>query len=241
MYISILKKKNMDSDLAQLAVFQALSGNWKEAVNTNKKILKIHPDDIEALNRLARAHAELGNLIMAKTCAQKVLKFDPFNSIASKSLLKWKDLRKVEPGSSSSSFANLFLEEPGRTRILSLIHLGDAKVIAKLDSGDAVELNAGNHRISVTISDGKYIGRLADDISSKLRKLINLGYEYKACVKSADSKEVKIFIREVKRPGKFSDVPSFTSERIDYVSFTPPELVHRKEDIRESVQEEEAD
>jgi len=231
----------MDADLAQLAVFQALSGNWKDAINTNKKILKTHPDDIEALNRLARAHAELGNLIKARSCAQKVLKFDPFNTIASKSLTKWKDLRKVEPGSSSASFAKLFLEEPGRTRIVSLIHIGDAKVIAKLDSGDGVDLNTASHRISVTITDGKYIGRLADDISSKLRKLIKLGYEYKACVKSADSKEVKIFIREVKRPGKFMDVPSFTSERIDYVSFTPPELVHKKEVVHETIQEEEID
>jgi hypothetical protein len=30
---------------------------------------------------------------------------------------------------------------------------------------------------------------------------------------------------------KLADIPSFSSEKIEYISFTPPELVHNKEDF----------
>ncbi len=41
---------------------------------------------------------------------------------------------------------------------------------------------------------------------------------------------MKVFIREVKRPNNYFNVPSFTSEKIDYISFTPPELIHKKDE-----------
>ncbi|MEK7112986.1 MAG: tetratricopeptide repeat protein, partial [Patescibacteria group bacterium] len=80
----------MDIDLAQKAVAQALAGNWKEAVKLNHEILKKDPKDVDALNRMARAYAELGNTKRAKGLVEKVLKIDPFNTIASKALKKWK-------------------------------------------------------------------------------------------------------------------------------------------------------
>ena len=47
-----------------------------------------------------------------------------------------------------------------------------------------------------------------------------------------------MFIREVTRSSKLSDLTSFPAEKIEYISFTPPELVHRKEEIG-TIQEEE--
>ena len=84
---SILKKVTaMDIDLAQKSLNAALSGNWKEATKLNREILKKDPKDIDALNRMARAFAELGNLKRAKSLTQKVLKIDPFNTIAERSI-----------------------------------------------------------------------------------------------------------------------------------------------------------
>lgn len=229
----------MDKDLAQNAVSEAIAGNWEKALSINKLILKGKPKDVDALNRLARAYAELGNLQKARTTAKKVTKIDPFNPIALKSVEKWKGLKRGETLTSGPASARAFLEEPGKTKIVSLIHLGDDKVIAKLDSGDEVKFNPRSHRISILSADGKYIGRLADDLSARLKKLMGLGNEYHAYVKSADSKEVKIFLRETKRVKKLADIPSFSTEKIDYVSFAPPELVHKKEVFETEDTEEE--
>ena len=72
----------MNEDLAQKAVAAALAGDWKEAEKINKQILKGDKSDVDALNRLARAYAEQGNLKKAKETAQKVLKINTFNQIA---------------------------------------------------------------------------------------------------------------------------------------------------------------
>lgn len=221
----------MDIDLAQKAVAAALTGNWKEAVKLNNEILKKDPKDIDALNRLARAHAELGNIKKAKSLVEKVLRIDPFNSIAAKALKKWKNgTGRTNPQTAVTS-AEAFLEEPGKTKMVSLLYLGDPSLISKLDAGDEVNFSQGAHRISVVTADGKYIGRLPDDLSARLRRFIKAGNLYKVLIKSTQSDEVKIFIKEVKRTEGLADVPSFSPERIDYVSFTPPELVSKKEDL----------
>lgn len=218
----------MDQDLAQQAVESALSGNWDQAVKLNKKILKDAPKDIDSLNRLARAYSELGDMEKARKTAKKVIRLDQFNTIAVKSLEKWKSLKKGETITSGPSSAEVFLEEPGKTKLLPLIQLGDKKTIAKLDAGDEVTLNPRAHRISILTQNGNYIGRLPDDISSRLRKLIKYGNQYQVFIKSSDAKQVKVFLRETHRVEKLADIPSFSSEKIDYISFTPPELVHKK-------------
>ena len=221
----------MDVDLARMAVSAALDAKWTDAVKFNKEILRENPSDIDALNRLSRALAELGKLKEAKKIAEKVLKLDVFNSIATKALSKWKGLRKGESVNCGTNEPDAFLEEPGKTKMLSLLHLGDSRVIAKLDAGDEVKFTPHSHRVSVITLDGKYVGRLPDDTSARLRKLMSLGNEYKVLVKSSEPSDVKVFIREIRRADKLVDSPSFSPEKIDYVSFTPPELVHKKESV----------
>lgn len=229
-------------DLAQKAILSALSCEWQKAIDINEEIIKKYPHDTDALNRLARAHAELGKYKKAKETAQKVLKIDPFNTIALKALSKWKNIHKSKIRPSTPTNAHIFLEEPGKTKMVSLLHLGCITVLANLDAGDEVILNTHSHRVSVMTNDGKYIGRLPDNLSANLRKLIKMGNIYKTFIKSTTCTEVKVFIREMKRSEKLSDIPSFSSEKIDYISFTPPELIHKK-DIPDSVQidEEEKD
>lgn len=227
--------------LAQQAILSALSCDWEKAVSINERIIKENPNDVDALNRLARAQAELGKFKKARETAQKAIKIDPFNTIALKSLSKWKNLQKGSSYRSSPTNAHIFLEEPGKTKIISLMHLGSAKILANLDAGDEVSLNTHSHRVSVATSDGKYVGRLPDNLSVRLKKLISLGYLYQTFIKSITCSEVKVFIREVERSPKLEDVPSFSGEKIDYISFTPPELVHKKEEINVSSDEEERD
>ncbi len=229
----------MDGDLAQEAISAALQGNWKKALELNELILKKSADDVDSYNRMARAYAELGDLQKARAACQKALRVDPFNTIAAKSLLKWKGLKKGDTYSNVPSNPQTFLEEPGKTKIVSLLFLGSPQVLAKLDAADEVKLDTHSHRVSITTLDNKYIGRLPDDLAAKLRNLVNMGNQYQVFIKSITTEEVKIFIREVLRAKKLRDIPSFQTEKIDYVSFTPPELVHRKDDIIENDMNEE--
>lgn len=227
----------MNNDLAQEAVNCALNGKWKEAVLINKSILNDNPNDIDALNRLARAYTETGEVKKAKGISLKVIKIDPSNRIAIKSLARFKDSGTNLNLSNRISSPESFLEESGKTKITPLLYPGDPKIVSNLFCGDIVKLSAHAHRVSICTQDGRYIGRLSDDLSSRLRKLIEFGNEYMVLIKSIDMNNIKVLIRETKRAKQISDVSSFPPEKIEYVSFTPPELVHKRQKQAEVLEE----
>ena len=214
----------MDQDLARKAISAALDGNWKEAISINSELLKINSEDLASLNRLTRAYTELGKIKKAKITAKKALKIDPFNKIADKALKKLEELKEGETVLSSPSSAKLFIEEPGKTKIVPLIHLGSSNIISKLDAGDEVKLEHYRHRVQISTQKGDYVGKLADDVSSRLKKLIKLGNEYQALVKTAEIKEVKILIRETKRGKKAENLISFPEEKNKQTPFVLPRL-----------------
>jgi tetratricopeptide (TPR) repeat protein len=231
----------MDTDLAQKAIAEALHGKWKEAISLNKQVLEDNPKDIDALNRLARAHFEVGEIKKARATAEKVLKLDPFNTIAAKALVKWKGIKKTTSPTSDIVSSSSFLEEPGKTKIVTLLCLGDKELIGKLYSGDEVKLAPHGHRVSVVTLEGKYVGRLPDDLSARLKNMIGLGNKYQTFIKSIETDFIKVFIRETFRCDKLADTPSFTPEKIDYVSFTLPDLIYNnKEETPEPETSEES-
>lgn len=219
----------MEDVLAQKAVSNALDGNWEEAVNINLQILKHASKDIASLNRLARAYTELGEIKKAISTAEKVIKIDPTNKIALRALEKIKGLKEGETISSAPSNAKVFIEEPGKTKIVPLIHLGDPTIIARLDAGDEVILDCHCHRVQVSTIKNDYIGKLPDDISSRIKQLICLGNQFQAVIKSSDPKEVKVIIRETLKGNKAKNIISFSTEKIDYVSFASPTLVRNQQ------------
>lgn len=219
-------------NLAQKAIEAATSGKWKEAVEINLEILENSPEDIDALNRLARAYAELGKVKQAIRTAQRVLKISHFDQIAKKNIEKWKKIKSNQYSTSSGATADSFIEEPGKTKIVPLVYTTDPNTIASLDAGDEVTVSVKGNCVQITNKDGKYIGRLPDDVGSRLKKLINLGNKYQVFIKNTELNKVRVFIREIKKSKRAEKIPSFIAEKIDYVSFTPPELVHNKEEIK---------
>jgi len=214
----------MNDELAQTAISAAFKGKWKEAVAVNKKILTNNPCDLDALNRLARAYAECGNNRRAIATSKKVLLLDPVNSIASKCLTKWKSLKTTTKESSIAGHVDDFLEEPGKTKIVKLLHLGDEKIFNCLTSGDEVKLVCHAHRVSVHSLNNKYIGRFADDVSMRLRNLIKQGYVYKVLIKSVNGDDLKVFLREIDRGQGMESFPSFPAEKLAYIAYIPPHL-----------------
>lgn len=220
-------------ELVQKAIEEALKGNWEEARDLNKQILKQDPKSEEALNRLARASFELGDLQKSTFYYRKVLRLDPYNAIAQKALVRLgkakrpkksvlKSKLRKEGGLSPILTATQFIEESGKTRAVSLIHLGDNSVINSLTAGEEVRLVPHAHRVSAQTRYGKYVGRLPDDLSRRIIKLARAGNEYKSLVKSSSPGNVKIFIREVKRAPSLGNIPSFPiNERPGHFASSP--------------------
>lgn len=239
---SELREENLKV-LTHSAIEAALAGNWEEALSVNKKVLSQDPLDVGALNRLARAQLETGKLKEAKITLKKVLKIDKFNSIALrllKRLAKGKRLTPSDNGFPSLS-PDFFLEEPGKTRTITLLHLGDPRVVSAIDPGDPVNINCQKHRVSITNGQGGYLGRLPDDIALRLIRLVKNGNIYQARVKLSDPDNFKVFIREVERSQKLKDYPSFPPpDNTNYVAYTPPEIVHPDRPEIETLEEGEA-
>lgn len=201
----------MSNNLVDTAINCALNCKWKEAIEANKEILKNNPEDTEALNRLARAYCECGDLLLAKKTSAKTLKIDPNDQIALKALEKYKK-RSNKINDDQNIKASDFIEESGTTRQANLINIAQTNVVSSLDSGDEVIIDAHSHRVAITTLDKKYIGRLTDDLSAIIKKLIARKYQFRVLIKSASKDAVKIFIKEVKRGKGYENVKSFPNE-----------------------------
>lgn len=203
----------MEENLVQRAINFALQCNWKEAIKMNLLIIKSEKDDIDALNRLAHAYFEDGEISKAKKTSQSILKLDTENSIAKKALEKYKQgKQKDKIQNDKSNNASVFIEEPGKTKLTTLINLGSEKVYSFLDAGDEVLLTPHSHKVSVTTTNGEYIGKLTDDLSARLRRMVRAGNKYKVLIKSASKNCVKIFIKEEKRGKDMINTQSFPRE-----------------------------
>jgi tetratricopeptide (TPR) repeat protein len=201
------------------AIAAALIQDWKKAISLNSAILKVNKTDLDALCRLGFAYLKSGQFTSAKRIYQKVLALDEYNQIATKNLKKLTSLKKKDventPGSLMSPM--IFLEEPGKTKIVECVHVAPSTVLSTLSAGQEVQMKVKNHAVEIREND-TYIAALPDDMSFKLGRMIAGGNTYQAIVKAVDKKSIKVLIRELSRGKKFAKQPSFTSTT-SYVSF----------------------
>ncbi len=192
------------------AVQTALQGDWKAAILLNEMLLEEDPNDIDTLNRLAFAKASIGDLKEAKSIYQKVLLLDTNNPIA------LKNLQRLSGSASSVQnhqplVKNVFIEEPGKTKVVELVNTADKKVITPLRNGENLILHVKRMKIFVLDNQKQYIGMLPDDIGNRLIKFITGGNIYEAYVKTVHNNKVIIMLKEVKRASRFKNQPSFIS------------------------------
>lgn len=201
------------TQLKAQAIQTALSGDWSSSITLNLEILKDNPNDIDTLNRLAFAYSSKGDLKEAKNIYQQVLSLDDHNPIA------LRNLKRINDGGGSKNVnivtpvhvSNLFIEEPGKTKVIDLLNIADKKVISPLRSGEVLNLTPKRMRIFLIDQNKQYIGMLPDDIGRRLIRFIDGGNTYEAYVKSVSNNKVTIFARETKRTSKFKNQPSFIS------------------------------
>lgn len=194
--------------LKSQAIQIALVGDWENAISINKLILQEEPNDIDTLNRLAFAHLSLGNNAEAKTAYEKVLSLDMKNPIAIRNI---KRLSGPSGKRNNTPINNLFLEEPGKTKIFELLNIADNKVTSHLRSGEKIDLCIKRNKIFALDADKQYIGMLPDDTCQRLIRFMTGGNLYDAYVRTINKNKISIFVREIKRVKKFLHQPSFLS------------------------------
>lgn len=189
------------------AIQTALVGDWPSAITLNQLILQDEPNDIDTLNRLAFAFLSSGDPKNAKEIYEKVLMLDMQNPIAIRNLKRLNDVNIKRP---SITINNMFIEEPGKTKVVDLNN-AEKKVISHLRSGEKLEIRIKRSKIFAYDSEDQFVGMLPDDLCQRLIKFMESGNEYEAYVRTVDNAKVSVFIRETKRVKKFKNQPSFVT------------------------------
>ena len=218
----------MNTPLETAALQAAYAGDWQQVIKSNLQIVKEDPQNLAALNRLAKAHLELGHPHKAVTFYKQVLKIDRYNTIAQK------NLQRLEHYSANGKthvpkqiYSSSFIEEPGITKSVHLVNTCEQSILAQVNGGDKVNLTSKKRFIAVTSIDGLYLGKIPEDLSLRLNVLIQGGNQYQAWVQSIDKHHIKIFIKESLRSNAFKNIPSFTdSDHSSYLAFPSPETVY---------------
>lgn len=222
------------ADSLNHAVSAALLHNWSGAKSANESILKQKPDDIDALNRLAYAFVQLGKLKEAKRYYKKVILLDSYNQIAKKNLLKLNHVKKPAPTSSLDAplSPSFFLEEPGKTKSISLINTAPFSILSSLTTGKEVFLCPKRHTIEVRDGQKIYLGALPDDLSFRLIRCLKAGNSYQVFTKNISKKSLVVFVKEITRSKKLRNQPSFIPQSADYQATIHKEVI--SEDADES-------
>ena len=196
----------------QAAIDSALAQNWLTAIKLNKELIKNNKDDIDSLARLAYALTQINDLEKAKKIYKKILSLDKYNSLAQQNLDK---IINIPKGSSAKQTKErvspgLFIEEPGKTKVIQLVNLAPNKILSSLNIGETVNIHPKKHSVEIRGMDKSYYGALPDDIAFRLIKFIAAGNTYIACIKNVQKNSVTIFVRELSRGKKFSYLSTFT-------------------------------
>jgi len=202
--------------LSQLAIDAALDSRWEEALKLNRKIIKVDPQNVDALARLARVYMEQGRLNLAKKYYLEVVKIDPYNPIALKNLKIIKSFKVngqtngvIHLNHLGKLSASLFLQEPGKTKIVNLLHVAEPQKLSQTYCGMPVDLTIKHRKITIVDAQKNYLGVLPDDISYLLLRLLKGGNKYALFIKAIKVNGLAVLIKETFRSKRFKNQSSF--------------------------------
>ena len=206
---------------AERAIALALRNKWGEAVEVNHAILEETRDDVDALNRLAKALLELGSMDEAREALRRVQALAPSNVIANRNAerLTRTEADKTEhplPTNPDTIFSlDIFMEEAGKSTTTSLIDTGDPAVFQRLTGGEQVDLVRDESRLRVYSRRGDFLGRVPPRLARKLTELMDGGNVYAAAALHFADEEVRVIIREIHQDPSQSGRSSFPPQRPD--------------------------
>lgn len=181
--------------LENQAVAAAVATDWQTAVEINQKILTLSPDNVPALNRLARALMALGKLKQAQQYYQQVLQLDPDHPIAQKNLRRLETMlnqNKPLPQTQPNLDPSRFVKQPGSTVLVNLTRIGPPHVCSALNCGDELNLVLRERTYKAYTANQMYIGSLPDDIAFKLQSLDRT--QLTVLVKRCSERQVQVIV-----------------------------------------------
>jgi tetratricopeptide (TPR) repeat protein len=202
--------------LPKQAIDAALELRWDDAIKINFEIIKTEPNNVDALNRQGRCYFELGEMENAKKYYELALQCDPYNPIAQKNIKIIQSFKKGATngqkhhlGVAGKISPSLFLQEPGKTKIINLIKVAEPQKLSQAFCGMEVEMVIKNRGITILDDEQSYLGALPDDTAHQLLRLIKGGNKYAAYVRSVKFNGMSVLIRELFRSSRFRNQPSF--------------------------------
>lgn len=199
---------------------------WEDALALNQELLEIEPRNVSALNRMGFAYLQLQKLAPAKKTYRQVLEIDASNNVAKK-YLKIIENKKPVKLPKALSHTN-FIDEPGKTKSTKLSRPADLQTIESLSVGSDCQLEAKKTRVSV-FCDGTYIGSLPDDLTNRVKNLLELGHQLNVKIQSLKNNKVKVFIRETMRGEGYEHIPSFPTESGSLLNLDSAEIARDEE------------
>ncbi len=200
------------------AIALAMEGRWREAVAANKAIIDNYPNDVDAYNRLGRAHMVLGEHALAREAYSRARELNPDNTIAEKNLRRLAHL-KESGAAPEAGFHRVepqhFIEETGKAGVVKLYRLAAKEVLAEVDAGDKVYLEIADSNLIMVDSRQVYLGQVEPRHSQRLIRLMKGGNQYSATVISSSEDNLAVIIREVYQHPSQVDQLSFPSRGID--------------------------
>jgi tetratricopeptide (TPR) repeat protein len=193
--------------LRQEAINAAKNSDWPKAIFINQEIIQNYGNDLEAMNRLGLAFLKNNQEDEAKKTFKSILAIDRLNIIANKHLDKIKN--KETSADIIFDQNNDFIEEPGKSKIITLHRLTNKDQLKKIKVGQICYLQLKNRYISIADESNKHIGALPEDISFRLSRLINNGNEYRCIVYKVSDKQCLVQIKETLRSKKNEQMVSF--------------------------------
>lgn len=229
---------------SQEAVALAREGRWREAVEANKRLIESFPNNVDAYNRLGKAHMELGEYSLAREAYEKAIELDPYNTIAKKNLNRLSHLGDTAV-SSGSGFHKVepqqFIEEVGKTGIVNLSRLASPAILGKTVAGEVVSLKIEGSNLIVENSLGEYLGQIESKEGQRLIKLMEGGNKYEGAIISSTEEAVTVIIREVYQHPTQAGRHSFPPKRAPEVRSLVSDRIIRRRLESEETSPEEAD
>ena len=171
-------------DLGREAVNLALKGEWERATEVNKAILKLFTEDVEAMNRLAKAFTEMGHYGDATAVLDRVCEVAPFNNIAKKNRARLGQMSvtpKVgKPKGRATGAPQIFIEESGKSATTVLRKIPGRPVAPQVSPGDPVTLERENNAMNVYYGDSEFIGQVEPKMGKRLIQLMEGSNTYVA-------------------------------------------------------------
>ena len=227
------------------AIQLAMDNRWEEAVQTNRAILGVFPNDTDSYNRLGKALMELGRYNDAKKAYKKAIELDATNQIAKKNLERLNILAKSGTPQAETTQVDptLFIEEMGKTAVTT-VSQPSPEALTKLNAGERLDLVRKDKRLTVATPGGEHVGLIEPKLGKRLLKLMDGGNEYTVAITSLSNNECKVIIKETYHHPSQAGRPSFpTAIRTDSLRpYTKDSLLrYGDSDESERGEEEEED